>query len=111
MSSMLKKTVAFMAIGVVVLSGSVAASAQNMTSEQRAWYASRLGVSGAGSVGSVPRSHPIGEAILRWNRLQQSDALPFNDYASFLVSHPGWPGETRMRRIAENQIPGGRLHG
>lgn len=105
MSSMLKKTVAFMAIGVVVLSGSVAASAQNMTSEQRAWYASRLGVSGAGSVGSVPRSHPIGEAILRWNRLQQSDALPFNDYASFLVSHPGWPGETRMRRIAENQIP------
>ncbi len=105
MASMLKKTVAFMAIGVAALSGSVAASAQNMTSEQRAWYASRLGVSGAGSVGSVPRSHPIGEAILRWNRLQQSDALPFNDYASFLVSHPGWPGETRMRRVAENQIP------
>ncbi|MEM8697076.1 MAG: lytic transglycosylase domain-containing protein [Pseudomonadota bacterium] len=94
-----------MAIGAAALTASAAASAQSLTSEQRAWYASRLGVSGAGSVGSVPRANPLGEAILRWNRLQQSDALPFNDYASFLVSHPGWPGESRMRRIAENRIP------
>ncbi|MGP1354230.1 MAG: lytic transglycosylase domain-containing protein [Parasphingopyxis sp.] len=105
MSSMIKKTIAIMALGAAALIGTASASAQSLTSEQRAWYASRLGVSGAGSVGSVPRAHPLGEAILRWNRLQQSDALPFNDYASFLVSHPGWPGEDRLRRIAENQIP------
>ena len=102
---MIKKTVATIALGAATLIGTACANAQSLTSEQRAWYASRLGVSGAGSVGSVPRSHPLGEAILRWNRLQQSDALPFNDYASFLVSHPGWPGEVRMRRSAEGQIP------
>ncbi|MGP1282064.1 MAG: lytic transglycosylase domain-containing protein [Parasphingopyxis sp.] len=105
MSSMLKKTFALMVMGAAALAGSSIASAQSLTSDQRAWYASRLGVSGAGSVGAVPRAHPLGEAILQWNRLQQSDSLPFNDYASFLVSHPGWPGEARMRRIAESQIP------
>lgn len=105
MSSITKQTVALFALGAATLIGTASASAQSLSSEQRAWYASRLEVSGAGSVGSVPRSNPLGEAILQWNRLQQSDSLPFNDYASFLVSHPGWPGETRMRRIAENQIP------
>lgn len=105
MSSMIKKTVAIMALGAATLVGTASASAQLLTSEQRAWYASRLGVSGAGSVGFVPRVNPLGEAILQWNRLQQSDSLPFNDYASFLISHPGWPKETRIRRIAENQIP------
>jgi len=105
MSSMIKHTVTIIAIGAAALVGSTAASAQSLNSEQRAWYASRLGVSGAGSVGSVPQANPLGEAVLQWNRLQQSDSLPFNDYASFLVSHPDWPGETRMQRVAENQIP------
>ncbi|WP_298018736.1 lytic transglycosylase domain-containing protein [uncultured Parasphingopyxis sp.] len=97
---MLKKSIAIMA-----LCSATAVYAQNLSSEQRAWYASRLGVSGAGPVGSVPQADRLGEALLQWKRLQQSDNLPFNDYASFLVTHPDWPGETRMRRIAENQIP------
>lgn len=102
MSSMLKQTLALAALCCATV-----ASAQSLTSEQRAWYANRLGVSGAPSIGSVPRADPLGEAILHWNRLQQSDDLPFNDYASFLVSHPGWPGEMRMRGIAENQLANG----
>lgn len=102
MSSMIRTAIALFA-----LCGASVASAQSLTSEQRAWYANRLGVSGAPAVGSVPRAHPLGEAILNWNRLQQSDNLPFNDYASFLVSHPGWPGEDRMRRIAENRLADG----
>lgn len=105
MSSMIKHTVTIITIGAAALAATTAASAQSLSSEQRAWYASRLGVSGAGSVGSVPQANPLGEAVLQWNRLQQSDSLPFNDYASFLVSHPGWPGETRMQRVAEDQIP------
>ena len=98
MSSMFKYV-----ISLAALAAATAASAQSLTPEQRAWYASRLGVSGS-SVGAVPRSNPVGEALLQWKRLQQTDNLPFNDYASFLVSHPDWPGADRMRRIAEQQI-------
>ncbi|HYD37452.1 MAG TPA: lytic transglycosylase domain-containing protein [Allosphingosinicella sp.] len=39
--------------------------------------------------------------IARWNSLRQTDSLPFSAYASFLMSHRGWPGETAMRRTAE----------
>jgi soluble lytic murein transglycosylase len=105
MSSMIKTVISITAVAAATFGGFAAVSAQSLSSEQRTWYASRLGVSGAGSVGAVPRSNPLGEALLAWHRLQQNDALPFNDYASFLVSHPGWPGEMRMRRLAENQIP------
>ncbi|MBC2777872.1 lytic transglycosylase domain-containing protein [Parasphingopyxis marina] len=105
MSSMIKHTITLAALAAATLTACAPAAAQSLTSEQRAWYANRLGVSGSNSVGSVPRANPLGEAILQWNRLQQSDSLPFNDYASFLVSHPDWPGEARMRRVAENQIP------
>jgi soluble lytic murein transglycosylase len=39
--------------------------------------------------------------IARWNGLRQTDSLPFSAYASFLMSHRGWPGETAMRKTAE----------
>ncbi len=42
-------------------------------------------------------------ALLNWDQLRQSDSLGFGDYASFLLAHPGWPGEARMRRLAENK--------
>ncbi|WP_327196183.1 lytic transglycosylase domain-containing protein [Sphingomonas sp. SRS2] len=42
--------------------------------------------------------------INEWRRLQQSDSLPFQDYAAFLIAHPGWPGESAMRRAAERRI-------
>lgn len=78
----------------------------------------------AGSVGSLaveapappaPRAAPavaavqsapsaaIASSIARWHSLRQSDSHPFSSYASFLLSHPGWPGETAMRRAAERQ--------
>ena len=43
-------------------------------------------------------------AIAEWRRLQQSDSLRFQDYAAFLIAHPGWPGELAMRRAAERRI-------
>ncbi len=49
-------------------------------------------------------SSAIASSVARWNSLRQSDSLPFSSYASFLLSHPGWPGETAMRRTAERQI-------
>lgn len=46
----------------------------------------------------------ISSTIERWRSLRQSDRLPFSTYASFLLSHRGWPGETAMRRTAERAI-------
>lgn len=54
---------------------------------------------------------PILAEVDEWKRLQQSDALGFAAYARFVMAHPGWPGESRMRGLAEratgteSQIP------
>lgn len=39
-----------------------------------------------------------------WKRLQQSDALGFAAYSRFIMAHPGWPGESRMRGLAERGV-------
>jgi soluble lytic murein transglycosylase len=48
-----------------------------------------------------PVSAAVSADLDRWNALRQTDSLPFSSYASFLMSHRGWPGETAMRRTAE----------
>ena len=48
----------------------------------------------------------IAATIAQWRALQQTDALPFDSYASFLMNHPGWPGESGRRRAAERQAGG-----
>ena len=102
MSSMFKRVV-----GAGVLMASVA-SAATLTSDQREWYRGQLGLAPApapGAAVSAPvAADPVAEGIVRWNRLQQTDNLPFSDYASFLLAYPGWPGESAMRRTAEKQI-------
>lgn len=50
-----------------------------------------------------PVSPAIASAIAQWRALQQTDALPFDSYASFVTAHPGWPGEAANRRAAERQ--------
>jgi soluble lytic murein transglycosylase len=53
----------------------------------------------------APAYSPVPPAVsadlARWNSLRQTDSLPFSSYASFLMSHRGWPGETAMRKTAE----------
>ena len=49
-------------------------------------------------------SASIASDVARWNSLRQTDNLPFSSYASFLISHRGWPGEAAMRRTAESRI-------
>ena len=58
----------------------------------------------AAAVAQPAPSSAIASTIARWNSLRQSDNLPFSSYASFLLSHPGWPGEAAIRRAAERQI-------
>jgi soluble lytic murein transglycosylase len=48
-----------------------------------------------------PAPGPVVADLARWNSLRQTDSLPFSSYASFLITHRGWPGETAMRRTAE----------
>ncbi|TDN86695.1 soluble lytic murein transglycosylase [Stakelama pacifica] len=45
--------------------------------------------------------------ILQWKRLQQSDGYSFSEYASFLLAHPGWPGEKSRRVAAEGAMDKG----
>jgi soluble lytic murein transglycosylase len=46
----------------------------------------------------------LAAALAEWNSLRQSDNYPFTSYASFLLRHHGWPGETAMRKTAEKAI-------
>ncbi len=50
-----------------------------------------------------PADGAIAAAIAQWKAIQQTDALPFDSYAGFLMAHPGWPGEPANRRAAEKQ--------
>jgi soluble lytic murein transglycosylase len=50
---------------------------------------------------------PLATALVEWKRLQQSDNYPFADYASFLLAHPGWPGEKSRRAAAETVLDSG----
>ncbi len=96
-----------------------AAAGASLTPAQVGWYRQQLGLSAAmpsatsgtgygyaspyaGSTGV--QSDPVAEALVAWRRLQQSDGLLFQDYANFLVAHPGWPGEARIRKAAEASI-------
>ena len=62
---------------------------------------------------AAPRPVPVVNAaglvqsIAQWKALQQTDALPFDSYATFLLAHPGWPGEAANRRAAEKQAAAG----
>jgi soluble lytic murein transglycosylase len=52
----------------------------------------------------VPQDGSVAATISQWRALQSSDGLGFSTYASFLLANPGWPGEDRMRRLAEAGI-------
>lgn len=53
----------------------------------------------------------IAWAIADWRRLRQSSGYSFGDYARFLNSNPGWPGEATMRRNAEKAMRAGENAG
>ena len=49
----------------------------------------------------------LASALAQWRALQQTDALPFDSYAGFVMAHPGWPNELANRRAAERKAAGG----
>jgi soluble lytic murein transglycosylase len=91
---------------VVLLSIATAATA--LTMQQPLVAPEGLGTTPPPPASIIPplpaETDPLWGAINSWNRLRQSDGLPFADYASFLLAHRGWPGELAARRAAERQI-------
>lgn len=52
----------------------------------------------------------VGDTLATWNALRNSNALPFSSYADFLIRHPGFPGESQLRKAAEARlVPDGAL--
>ena len=49
-------------------------------------------------------STDMDSALSEWRRLRQSDNYSFGDYARFLASNPGWPGEASLRKSAERSL-------
>lgn len=46
----------------------------------------------------------MAQAVERWKLLTASDRFPFDDYASFLLSYPGFPEEAKLRSYAERAL-------
>src|SRR3546814_670568 len=70
----------------------------------RDWYRSRLRLASAVSAQPPAKTDPLAEAIVTWDSLRQSDTLAFEYYAGFLRQHPGWPGESGLRKAAERGL-------
>jgi soluble lytic murein transglycosylase len=85
----------------------VAASAQDTLDPYRGQMAQMPPTQTIQAVQAAPEDGSIAATIAQWRALQQTDALPFDSYASFLMAHPGWPGEASNRRAAERQAVAG----
>jgi soluble lytic murein transglycosylase len=65
--------------------------------DQFDWAKARL----AGTSGDATANAALSAAITEWRSLGRTSNAPFDSYARFMLAHPGWPGETAMRRNAE----------
>lgn len=51
--------------------------------------------------------NPILRDVLLWQYMKQSDSgYGFDSIRGFLTTHPGWPGESTLRRRAEDSLTG-----
>ena len=57
--------------------------------------------------GTTATNSALAASIAEWKSLQQSSSYSFDSYARFLLAHPGWPGETALRRMAEKALDSG----
>ncbi|HXG99427.1 MAG TPA: lytic transglycosylase domain-containing protein [Sphingomicrobium sp.] len=51
-----------------------------------------------------PAATDVNAALATWRRLRQSEGYAFADYAYFLATNSGWPGEAGLRRSAEKAM-------
>ncbi|UXC91421.1 lytic transglycosylase domain-containing protein [Sphingobium sp. RSMS] len=70
---------------------------QPLPKEQSPWQRAQSSL-------GVAKDASVAARISQWRALQRSDGLGFSAYANFIMANPGWPGESRMRRLAETSI-------
>lgn len=91
MSSMVRTTFALLLASLAITPS--AALAQDGADWDRARAAHQ-----AGPVSTMA------QAVARWKLLTSSDRFPFDEYASFLLSYPGFPEEAKLRGYAERAL-------
>lgn len=101
----LRRSAAPAALAALMLPSAALAQSTEPTlnPQQVSWYRAQMGLS-AIDTSMRPPSNTVAESVLQWRRFNQSDNLNFSEVSNFLVRNPGWPGETRLRRIAEERI-------
>ena len=57
--------------------------------------------------GTTAGNAALASAIVEWKSLSTVPGYGFENYARFLLAHPGWPGETALRRSAEKALDTG----
>lgn len=84
----------------VLLAGiSSLAVPSNAVQEQLGWGRATQILTGTNASNAA-----IASTVAEWKTLQQSSGYGFERYATFLIAHPGWPGELGMRRMAERAL-------
>ncbi len=101
MSSMVRKTLASLLLTVAFAPLPVLAQGVGMQAapapEGAEWDQARA------QLRTGPASAMV-QTIERWKMLNASDRFSFNDYASFLLSYPGFPEEAKFRVNAERAL-------
>ena len=54
--------------------------------------------------GSTASNAQLASAIAEWKSLSDAQGYGFENYARFLLAHPGWPNEMALRRAAEKAL-------
>ncbi|WP_334654871.1 lytic transglycosylase domain-containing protein [Sphingomonas panaciterrae] len=96
---------ALIALGIGLGAALVVAQGQDDAARTRA--ANALAQSQPAAMAQVTNNADLAAALAQWRALQQTDGLPFDSYASFVMAHPGWPNEAANRRAAERQASNG----
>ena len=84
-------------ISLVLLAATAGLSAPALAQEGGEWDLARA------QNAATPRS-PMGQAIERWRLLSKNDGYPFSEYASFLLTYPGFPDEAKIKGYAERAL-------
>lgn len=79
-----------------------AASATELTAEQRAWYRAQMGLESG--VIPAPVRNSVADAVIEWRALEGNGAASFDQLSRFLVNNPGWPNAERLQARAEKAI-------
>lgn len=94
-------------IAVSLVLGAALLVAQDEAARTRAANIMAQTQPAAAARASATSNAELAAALAQWRALQQTDSLPFDSYAGFLMAHPGWPNETANRRAAERQAGNG----